>query len=420
MQMLMKYSINFIPDKCRGKEDEGNLRMIVQWSEGGRCSLSVKHRVNLTRWSKDAQRCKPNTMHGSYTASIINKCIQRYEDAATAVLTSYETPPRADEVKDAILDKLGLGRKIKTEERNLRKDVNTFVIEQSKQRSWSDRTAQNIIHVYTSLKQLLKRDPTYADIDSEEAQGRLIELYSEAGLKSSSIASYLKKVNWFLRWADKKGIGRRVQDTPGIKTAQKKVIYLTREELMKIYHAELDNYSQRRCRDLLCLSCFTGLRYSDVSALTKSNLKGDTLQLTSRKDTDNLVIELNDYSKAILQRIELSDEEREKGCITPRIDISHVNRSVKDIAKLCGINEPISLTYYKGGRKVTETKPKWQIISTHVGRKTFICTALSLGVSPAIIMKWTGHSTYNAMRPYIDIVDSAKREAMKVFDKIAE
>ena len=32
-------------------------------------------------------------------------------------------------------------------------------------------------------------------------------------------------------------------------------------------------------------------------------------------------------------------------------------------------------------------------------------------------MKWTGHSDYKAMKPYIDIADAAKADAMKLFDK---
>ena len=40
-----------------------------------------------------------------------------------------------------------------------------------------------------------------------------------------------------------------------------------------------------------------------------------------------------------------------------------------------------------------------------------------LGISPEIVMKWTGHSDYKSMKPYIDIADSAKKEAMKLFNK---
>ncbi len=31
-------------------------------------------------------------------------------------------------------------------------------------------------------------------------------------------------------------------------------------------------------------------------------------------------------------------------------------------------------------------------------------------------MKWTGHSDYKAMKPYIDIADSIKANAMSRFD----
>ena len=39
-----------------------------------------------------------------------------------------------------------------------------------------------------------------------------------------------------------------------------------------------------------------------------------------------------------------------------------------------------------------------------------------LGIPPQIVMKWTGHSDYKAMKPYIDIADKAKAEAMKSFN----
>jgi hypothetical protein len=48
------------------------------------------------------------------------------------------------------------------------------------------------------------------------------------------------------------------------------------------------------------------------------------------------------------------------------------------------------------------------------------CTLLHrkrpLGITPNIVMKWTGHSDYKAMKPYIDIVDSIKASSMTKFD----
>ena len=49
-------------------------------------------------------------------------------------------------------------------------------------------------------------------------------------------------------------------------------------------------------------------------------------------------------------------------------------------------------------KTVEETFPKYEMIGTHAGRRTFICFALSSGIPPQVVMKWTGHSDYQAMK----------------------
>jgi hypothetical protein len=51
------------------------------------------------------------------------------------------------------------------------------------------------------------------------------------------------------------------------------------------------------------------------------------------------------------------------------------------------------------------------------GCRTFICFALSSGFPPQVVMKWTGHSDYQAMKPYIAIAKKTKADAMKLFDE---
>ena len=48
--------------------------------------------------------------------------------------------------------------------------------------------------------------------------------------------------------------------------------------------------------------------------------------------------------------------------------------------------------------KGEETSPKCDLIGTHAARRTFICFALSSGIPPQVVMKWTGHSDYQAMK----------------------
>lgn len=59
---------------------------------------------------------------------------------------------------------------------------------------------------------------------------------------------------------------------------------------------------------------------------------------------------------------------------------------------------------------------QYALTSSHAERRTFICNALSLGIPPQVGMKWTGHSAYSAMKPYIDIADQTKVNAMEKFN----
>lgn len=89
-----------------------------------------------------------------------------------------------------------------------------------------------------------------------------------------------------------------------------------------------------------------------------------------------------------------------------------MNRNVKELCRLARINEEIRITTYKGNTRIDRICPKWQLVRTHTGRRTFIVTTLSLGIPPNVVMKWTGHSDYSAMQPYIGIVDSIKASSM--------
>ena len=137
------------------------------------------------------------------------------------------------------------------------------------------------------------------------------------------------------------------------------------------------------------------------------------ITITTIKTGEPLKIELNKYSKAILEKY----KDIESISALPVPSNRKLNKYVKDVCKACEINEPVCRTYYKGVERIDEIHPKYELIGTHCGRKTFICNALMMGIAPNIVMKWTGHRDYQAMRPYIDIADKAKEEAMKLFNR---
>ncbi len=169
-------------------------------------------------------------------------------------------------------------------------------------------------------------------------------------------------------------------------------------------------------RDVFLFCCFSGLRHSDASNLRRSDIKGDHIEITTVKTADSVSIELNEITKAILEKYK--DVPFSGNKALPCYTNQAMNRSIKELCKMAGIDEEIRKTTYKGNVRTDEIHPKYELVGTHTGRRTFIVNALSLGISPSIVMKWTGHSDYKAMKPYIDIVDSAKAESMTKFNNL--
>ena len=239
------------------------------------------------------------------------------------------------------------------------------------------------------------------------------------GLKNSTIEKKLGYLRWFLNWATDRGYNTNLdykKFRPTLKMTQRKVIYLTKEEIARVRELEFTE-SQAYLdpiRDVFLFCCFSGLRHSDVNNLRRSDVKGDHIEITTQKTADSLSIELNKVTKAILEKYK--DTPFKDGKALPNYTNQAMNRDIKELCRLAGINEEIRVTTYKGNVRTDKIQPKWELVGTHTGRRTFIVNALSLGITPNIVMKWTGHSDYKAMKPYIDIVDSIKASSMTKFD----
>ena len=104
--------------------------------------------------------------------------------------------------------------------------------------------------------------------------------------------------------------------------------------------------------------------------------------------------------------------------VLPVISNQKMNDYIKELAELAGINEPVHETYYVGAKRIDTVTPKYELLSTHAGRRTFICYALSIGIPIQIVMKWTGHSDYKSMKPYIDVINELKANEMKKFNLV--
>ena len=402
------------------------IRMRVNFASK-RIEFTTGYRIDAAKWDSDKQRVRNGcTNKLKQSASEINASLLGYYTEVQEIFKKFEveeimpTPEQIKEAFNALHNPIEEVTPRKSTSNAFYKVFDEFVRDCGRQNDWTDSTYEKFAAVKNHLMNF--RDGlTFDFFDEKGLNDYVTYLRDVKEMRNSTIGKQLSFLKWFLRWAFKKGLHQNnAYDSykPKLKSTQKKIIFLTWEELNKLREFEIPAAKQAldRVRDVFLFQCFTGLRYSDVFNLRRSDIKGDYIEVTTVKTSDSLIIELNKHSKAILDKYKNVVFEDDK--VLPVITNQKMNDYLKELAELAGIDEPVRQTYYRGNERIDEVTPKYALLGTHAGRRTFICNALALGIPPQVVMKWTGHSDYKAMKPYIDIADDIKANAMSKFNQL--
>ena len=402
------------------------IRMRVNFASK-RIEFTTGYRIDAAKWDTDKQRVRNGcTNKLKQSASEINASLLGYYTEVQEIFKKFEvedimpTPEQIKEAFNALHKPIEEVKQRKSTPNAFYKAFDEFVRDCGRQNDWTDSTYEKFAAVKNHLMNF--RDGlTFEFFDEKGLNDYVTYLRDVKEMRNSTIGKQLSFLKWFLRWAFKKGLHQNnAYDSykPKLKSTQKKIIFLTWEELNKLREFEIPAAKQAldRVRDVFLFQCFTGLRYSDVFNLRRSDIKGDHIEFTTVKTSDSLIIELNKHSKAILDKYK--DVAFEDDKVLPVITNQKMNDYLKELAELAGIDEPVRQTYYRGNERIDEVTPKYALLGTHAGRRTFICNALALGIPPQVVMKWTGHSDYKAMKPYIDIADDIKANAMSKFNQL--
>ena len=404
------------------------IRMRVNFASK-RIEFTTGYRIDATKWDADKQRVKNGCSNKlKQSASEINASLLEYYTEIQSIFKRFEVEdvmPTPEQIKEAF----NALHKPVSEEPKPKKEAlpcdffqvfDDFVEDCGRQNNWTDSTFEKFAAVKNHLTNF-REGLTFEFFDERGLNDYVGYLRDVKEMRNTTIGKQLSFLKWFLRWAFKKGVHQNnAYDSykPKLKSTQKKIIFLTWDELNRLREFKIPSNKQalERVRDVFLFQCFTGLRYSDVFNLRRSDIKDDHIEVTTVKTSDSLIIELNNHSKAILDKYKDVAFENDK--VLPVITNQKMNDYLKELAEMAGIDEPVRQTYYKGNERIDEVTPKYALLGTHAGRRTFICNALALGIPPQVVMKWTGHSDYKAMKPYIDIADDIKANAMSKFNQL--
>lgn len=323
---------------------------------------------------------------------------------------------------------------------DLRADMQDFLSEKASLRKWEPNTTKQV-KVALLLVFEFRPGCTYRQIDApflNDFCKYMEETKSYAGATIQKRLSYLK---FFLKWAEAKG--REVQKETfqfQFRSLQdeKAVIFLTPEELAKVYRTSIPEVGQeavyvgptgskRRMKveyersrnslllikDLFLFCCFIGMRYSDMQNLKKSNVnrRKSVISYVSLKGKKRVNLDTNRYMMEIL------DRHRDNPTIfaLPRLSMQKFNSHIGELMKICNIYSPVYYIRYRAGKRESGQAPKYELVTSHTGRKTFVCTSIVAGISLDVIIQWTGHAGPKEIRPYVAVAESMKRRYMDSF-----
>lgn len=221
----------------------------------------------------------------------------------------------------------------------------------------------------------------------------------DQGLRHNTIVGYILKVQTLVRRALQYNYAvDNTYDEIDLKCEPTNAVFLSMNEITRIYYYKFIRQDKRkakeRIRDMFVLGCLTALRYSDYSRLTSQNLTDNYIVIRTKKTNVDVKVPAHDYVKEIFAKY--------GGFVPGGLCIQYFNKYLKVIMKEIGLNDPVTFSYTKGGKLITATREKWELISSHTARRSAATNMYLTGRMKTFeIMKLTGHRSEQNFFRYI-------------------
>jgi Phage integrase SAM-like domain len=162
-------------------------------------------------------------------------------------------------------------------------------------------------------------------------------------------------------------------------------VYLNEEDIQKLIDLDLTG-TQKLVRDGFIINLNTGLRISDHKRLTLADYKNGVITSINQKTGSVTAVPANRDVRRIIE---------EYGGFPDTCAEFTINRIIKDLGKLAGIDEIIEFVETIGGKKVKRKVPKFRLITCHTCRRSFITNKLKRKISIADVAKFAGSTIKN-------------------------
>jgi len=221
-------------------------------------------------------------------------------------------------------------------------------------------------------------------------------------LSNNTINKYLDNIKMFMNWAYKRGYHNEThyQLVVKLKKYENEIIFLTEDELNLLEELDLSNTPElMKYRDMFLFGCYTGQRFSDLSTININEINNGIWVKTQQKSSGGTTVRIPLSAKAISI---INSYPNGFNVKTNQV----YNRNIKEFCKMAKICK-LTVKFKMIGKKRTEEwLPKYELVTSHTARKTFITLSLFKGMNIEAIKKISGHTTDTEFRKYLKVQDS--------------
>jgi len=395
----MSYNLLFFIRKSRSEKNTNSLIYLRITINGSRAQMSISRSIPLNKWSSSKGRAKGNSKeskeindHIDKLTYNLNKIHQNFMDSAQLI-----TPNKMIRALNGIDDSDRKALEVfKEHNENLDQLIGKDISKASAQRYW---TCHN--HIKQFIKEYYKEDDyRLKDIDYSFITKFEHFLKTKRNCNHNSALKYVNNFKKIIRialankWMDHDPlINYRVKFEPVERE------FLSQEEVDTLWSKELHFDRLILVRDMFVFSCYTGLAYSDVEKLSKSDITlgidgGRWIRINRTKTGTKSSIPLLPVAEQILERYADHPEVENSERMIPVFSNQKSNAFLKEIAIMCGITKPLT---------------------THLARHTFATTiTLTNGVPIETVSKMLGHQSLRTTQHYAKIVDRKISDDMNI------
>ena len=387
----------FIRESKARKNGKAPIELMITVN-GERSSFSTGKQVSVEKWDKTKQQVKGKDEE----TQSLNQCLRAikaklYQKEAELLGRGFIIT--AGLLRDAYFDKVET-----IKEKSLFDVFTEHNQEQEKLVGNGISKATYWISVYTErlLKEFVQQKYKRGDLYLRELNLNFIQSFHsflkiDKGMAQNSSTKHLKLLKKIINLAVANSyMATNPFITYKVEREPVEIDFLDEEELRKIINFDTPLPRLERAKDMFLFGCFTGLSYIDIKTLVPEHFEKDNagrIWIKKRRVKTGVLsrIPLLPIAKLILDKYKGGDK------LLPIQDPADINKYLKDIAILCGIEKRICF---------------------HTSRHTFASTVtLANNISLEVVSKMLGHTNTRMTAHYAKLIDKCIGEQM---DKLME